>query len=569
MATTYTRYPSVTGGTTTGSVTGVPYNIGPLDGAPLSPNGGTIGSANFYFQSATATFPGLVGSGSQTFAGVKTFNASPIIVPLSPNAVVLTDSSSKLASGSVSLTSQVTGNLPISQTSGSVSLTSQVSGILPNANGGTGTSSSFSTGSVVFVDGAGSYAQDNTGFYYNASTKRLGLGQSSADATLTISTNTDILSPPVGSVTNGIHIGAADGQQLRLTMDTFGTQNPTIAMRTAGGTNLARTPTVGSASLSNIQSFGWTGSQYQNAGRIFVEATETWGSTSAGAGIAFSTIANQTITLTERMRLIGNGFLGIGTLSPKSTLDVMGSASARAFVVGSISLTQVASGTSYPLALPISQGSASWTMINDGAGNLSWTAMTSGFTNPMTTPGDIIVGSASGVASRLGKGAEGSVLTTDSTSSIGVKWGSILNNWNAQATSGSWLTGAIYTGLYKRVGDTLYGQVYILNNGAPTAAALSVQLPSGLNIDTTKLAGAITNNVWVGGGTASDTGVAQFGVDAMYIGSVSSLRLKCAADGVAGFQLRADASVTATAPLTFGSSDFITFMYQVPIVGWS
>lgn len=53
----------------------VPSAMGPLDGAAASPNGATIGSSSLYLQSASATNPGIVSSFTQTFAGVKTFNA--------------------------------------------------------------------------------------------------------------------------------------------------------------------------------------------------------------------------------------------------------------------------------------------------------------------------------------------------------------------------------------------------------------------------------------------------------------------------------------------------------------
>lgn len=109
-------------------------------------------------------------------------------------------------SGSVSLTDKVSGSLPLSQTSGSISLTAQVSGVLPAAQvgvisvtagtsgsvsltnkvsgtlgvaqGGTGTSA-FTQGSVVFVDGAGVYAENNTSFFWNDATRGLGLNTNS------------------------------------------------------------------------------------------------------------------------------------------------------------------------------------------------------------------------------------------------------------------------------------------------------------------------------------------------------------------------------------------------------
>ncbi len=137
----YIRYPSLGGSATlTGSATGVPYIMGPLDGAALNRFGATIGSFSLYMQSASATIPGLVSSAAQTYAGVKTFNSAPIINTLSATAPVKTDGSKALVSGSISLTADVTGILPannitpLSGLNGSVSLTGQVSGILPAAN---------------------------------------------------------------------------------------------------------------------------------------------------------------------------------------------------------------------------------------------------------------------------------------------------------------------------------------------------------------------------------------------------------------------------------------------------
>jgi hypothetical protein len=50
-------------------------------------------------------------------------------------------------------------------------------------------------------------------------------------------------------------------------------------------------------------------------------------------------------------------------------------------------------------------------LTSDADGNATWQAATGGFTNPMTTSGDIIYGGASGVATRLAKGSDGNVLT--------------------------------------------------------------------------------------------------------------------------------------------------------------
>lgn len=63
------------------------------------------------------------------------------------------------------------GTLSISQ----VDLTSDITGVLGYANGGTNSSTSFSSSSVIFA-GASGFEQDNTNFRWDNSNKRLGIG---------------------------------------------------------------------------------------------------------------------------------------------------------------------------------------------------------------------------------------------------------------------------------------------------------------------------------------------------------------------------------------------------------
>lgn len=110
---------------------GVSIVMGTFDSIAPTANGATIGSGFLFLQSSTATMPGLVSSASQTIAGIKTFSNQPIFSSLTASSPVRSDGSKGLISGSISLTIDVTGNLPLAQTSGSISLINQVSGSLP------------------------------------------------------------------------------------------------------------------------------------------------------------------------------------------------------------------------------------------------------------------------------------------------------------------------------------------------------------------------------------------------------------------------------------------------------
>lgn len=55
----------------------------------------------------------------------------------------------------------------------------QISGILPIANGGTGTTTTFTNGSIVYAGASGVYSQDNANLFYDATNIRVGIGTNS------------------------------------------------------------------------------------------------------------------------------------------------------------------------------------------------------------------------------------------------------------------------------------------------------------------------------------------------------------------------------------------------------
>lgn len=82
----------------------------------------------------------------------------------------------------ITLTGTVTssGSLTLGGTLSNVSLTTQVTGTLPVTSGGTGTATAFTTGSIVFANTSGIYAQDNANFNWNNTNKTLGVGRTAS-----------------------------------------------------------------------------------------------------------------------------------------------------------------------------------------------------------------------------------------------------------------------------------------------------------------------------------------------------------------------------------------------------
>jgi hypothetical protein len=105
----------------------------------------------------------------------------------------------------ITLTGTVTtsGNLTLGGTLSGVSLTTQVSGTLPVANGGTGTATAFTAGSVVFAGASGVYSQDNASLFFDNTNDRLGIGTSSPVTKLQILGAAQTTAPTLGAATGG------------------------------------------------------------------------------------------------------------------------------------------------------------------------------------------------------------------------------------------------------------------------------------------------------------------------------------------------------------------------------
>jgi len=140
----------------------------------------------------------------------------------------------------------------------------------------------------------------------------------------------------------------------------------------------------------------------------------------------------------------------------------------------------------------------------------------------------------------------------------------VVTDWDSATVTGGWTNNTTYTAKRRRVGDNLEMQVRIsLSGGGPNSASLTVNLPSGLTIDTAKLNSSNAGFTAVLGSATIKGGATGYKAYPVY-NSTSSV-LIAYQSAVTG----AGSSVTQAAPFAFASGDYVETVFQVPILGWS
>jgi hypothetical protein len=144
--------------------------------------------------------------------------------------------------------------------------------------------------------------------------------------------------------------------------------------------------------------------------------------------------------------------------------------------------------------------------------------------------------------------------------------GTPLTDWTSFIPTGTWSTNTTYTGWYRRVGDSMEMIVKLALAGAPTSASLTVNLPSGLTMDTTKLPATPGNQVL---GQVTGQAAAHTFSGVVFYSSTTAVALDYTLDGNTA-SIMSYAAITQAAPYTFANADFIyAYVKNVPIVGWS
>jgi len=196
-------------------------------------------------------------------------------------------------------------------------LTTGVTGTLPVANGGTGTSTAFTTGSVVFAGASGVYSQDNANFFWDDTNNRLGIGTATPTTKLNIYDNAAAVNVNV----------TGDGFDSRFTAARYSTDGnvPFFITQKYRGTLASPTAVISGDGAGTFAFQAYGGTNLRTIANI-VGAVETYTSdTNISGNIRFNTNIGGT-GVTEQMRITAAGNVGIGTASPTQKLDITGNA---------------------------------------------------------------------------------------------------------------------------------------------------------------------------------------------------------------------------------------------------
>ena len=291
----------------------------------------------------TGTSVGLnVGSGKVlTIAG----NVSANGATLSPTELGYLDGvSSSIQTQINSKQATLVSGTNIKTVGGNTLLGSGDVGTIGVTYGGTGTTTAFTAGSVVFAGASGVYTQDNANLFWDNTNDRLGIGTSSPSSNGRLSVNGNIVLGPL-----------TRNQAATQSVGVWSTGDPADDARA----NIGFTTVAGGASSSSYITFATNNYGVSGGERMRIDQSGNVGIGTVSPGFKFDVSGTARVTgltqfdnglnlktatlnyvyfddaiafarngVGERMRIDTSGNVGIGTSSPSQKLDVNGSINA-------------------------------------------------------------------------------------------------------------------------------------------------------------------------------------------------------------------------------------------------
>lgn len=300
----------------------------------------------------------------------------------------------------------ISGGVGVAPSWGKIGLTTHVSGTLGVGNGGTGSATTFTEGSVVFAGASGIYSQDNSGLFFNATDNYLGIGTASPIAPLHAVKAFIDPSFSAGIAYQGTFANTLDndGQYLGTVISVTKTDD----FNEAGGRLKGVTGTATISGLGNLsEHYGFEFSATNSGGATQAKSIgAVVGVSNTGLGTITDAYAFEASTYNTGGGTVTNAYgFKVGALAGTNKFgfynDISGSINrfltlnlgTPSSVTGQLVLhnstnantVTIQSGatgpiSSYSLTLPTAQASGTQVLSNNGSGVLSWSTPSTGFT---------------------------------------------------------------------------------------------------------------------------------------------------------------------------------------------
>jgi hypothetical protein len=148
-----------------------------------------------------------------------------------------------------------------------------------------------------------------------------------------------------------------------------------------------------------------------------------------------------------------------------------------------------------------------------------------------------------------------------------VQHGAVITDWESWTPTGNLTSNVTYTGRKRRVGGSLECDVLISFSSTNTQGAVTINLPSGHTIDTSKFSGVDSQRTVLGTGTVRDEGTDSYNAYVLY-GTTTSVSVQVALTS-GTYSGERVVNTNTNVPQTFANTDAIQVNFTVPIVGWS